>query len=73
MKVRQMRWVQGVSVREWIAPEQLRDPVVIEICRRECVTIGQSSKPDQGTYAGISVMGEKDVYISEAKDEEWAT
>lgn len=46
---------------------------MIEICRRECVTIGQSSKPDQGTSAGISVMGEKDVYISEAKDEEWTT
>jgi len=26
-----------------------------------------------GTSAGISVMGEKDVYISEAKDEEWTT
>ena len=47
MKVRQMRWVQGVSVREWIAPEQLGEPVMIEICRRGCVTIGQSSKTGQ--------------------------
>ena len=47
MKVRQMRRVRGVSVREWMAPEQLGEPVMTEICRRGCVTIGQSSKTGQ--------------------------